>query len=87
MLLLNTKKYFTGLKDGKMDGWVDGKNRVRQKKTCKQKIKKLINGPHLSCDLHKIGAIGSCSFLCKKVWSWMDGWMDGWVDGWMVEPG
>ena len=45
-------------------------------------------GPHLSCNLHKIGA-NLCSnlafthFLCKKVWSWVNGWMDVWVGGWV----
>ena len=45
-------------------------------------------GPYLSCILHKIGAnlysnLAFAPFLCKKLWSWVDGWMDGWMDGWL----
>ena len=47
------------------------------------------NGPHLSCDLHKIGAnlyskLAVAPFSCKKYGTgWMDEWMDGWVGGWI----
>ena len=58
-----------------------------QKFALKMKKKKKKNGPHLSCDLHKIGANlyskwPVAHFLCKKA-CWMDGWVDGWVGGWM----
>ena len=44
------------------------------------------NGPHLSCNLHKMGSniyskLAVAPFLCKKVWLWMGGWIDGWVGG------
>ena len=59
-------------------GCIEKKNKVETNK---------INGPHLSCNLHKIGtSLYSNSaynpFLCKKVCFWVDGWMDGW----MVKP-
>ena len=39
-------------------------------------------GPHLSCNLHKIGTniyskLAVALFLCKKVWSWVGGQMVG----------
>ena len=81
MLFFNAKKYQTGLKVGKIDGWVDGKKQVL--------IEKI--GPHMSCNLHKIGAIiyselPVAPLSAKKygpgwVEWWMDGWMDGWEDG------
>ena len=47
-----------------------------------QNLELIKNGPHLSCNLHKIRAnihinLAVAPFSCKKVWSWVDGWMDG----------
>ena len=61
------------------------KNVPNLNKKVLKKSKKAV--PHLSCDLHKIGAnvfskLLVAPFLCKKVWSWMDGWGNGWIDGW-----
>ena len=59
----------------------------------KKQVLKEKNGPHLSCNLHKIGAniyskLPVAPFCAKKYGlGWVGGWMDGWVDGWMVEPG
>ena len=45
--------------------------------------KKLKNGPHLSCNLHKIGAnvfskLPIAPYLCKTYGS---GWVGGWMGG------
>jgi hypothetical protein len=45
--------------------------------------------PHLSCNLHKIGANiytnwQSLLFCAKK---FGPGWVDGWMDGWVVKLG
>ena len=68
----NEKLYCNGQKDGNKDGW-----------DMKKGFEK--NGPHLSCDLHKIESnlyseLPVTPFLFKNVWSWMDGWMGGWID-------
>ena len=71
-----------------MDGWAGGKAGLRIAYS-NQKDSLFIleqNGPHLSFNLHKIGVniysnLAYAPFLCKKVWSWVDGWMDVWVGG------
>ena len=76
MLLFNAKEYFTGQKDGNLDG-------------CGIFFFEK-NGPHLSCDSHKIGAnlyskLAVATFLRKTngPGGWMDGQMDEWMGGWM----
>ena len=61
-----------------MDGWVDGGVWLRLLTAIKKKGLEN-NGPHLSCDLHKLGAnlyskLPIAPFLCKKVWYWVGGW-------------
>ena len=86
-----------------MDGWVGGwliqvKDCLQQSKkgfektktpSLPKKRKKEKNSPHLSCDLHKIGAnlyskLPVSPFCAKKYGpGWMDGWMGEWMDGWV----
>ena len=49
-------------------------------------------GPHLSCNMHKIGANlyikwTVAHFSCKKVGHWVGGWMGEWMEGWKEKPG
>ena len=51
-------------------------------KNLKKLKKSWKNGPHLSCDLHKIGVnlyskLQVALFPCKKVGHWVGGWRDG----------
>ena len=68
-----------GWMDGWMGWWMGG-----CQSQFKDYLQQLKNGPHLSCDLHKVGAnlyskLPIAPFSCKKVWYWMDGWMGGWM--------
>ena len=69
-----------GVKDGKMDGWVDGKKQVL-------KEKKLVLTCLVICtkqeQIYRVNWHSLLFFGKKYGPGWMDGWMDGWVEGWM----